>query len=268
MTAIESLQSFLGIQWQTAFLCITYLGSDYAYIVLLSFYYWLVDPILGRQLGILLGITYALNISLKELTDRPRPFELDPTLARLSIQKTAEGASFPSGHAQGSATFWFYLAGVYPYPWLWIFSVILVSLVALSRVYLGVHFLGDVIAGILVGTSVAWCGLCWQIPARKGWKKSAGLVAITVIISVLLPKFARALAVLVGFFISQLQFTPPTTWKNRVIFAVGGVVIVLLYYVASGWLFNENMSYWRYLLLTLLVTEGCPRLAQRSRLLN
>jgi len=44
MTLIEWLQSSLGTSWQNLFIAITYVGSDYAYIVLLSLYYWIVDP--------------------------------------------------------------------------------------------------------------------------------------------------------------------------------------------------------------------------------
>jgi membrane-associated phospholipid phosphatase len=263
MTVIEWLQSFLGTSGQNLFIAISYIGSDYAYIVLLSLYYWLIDPISGRQLGMLMGLTYGLNLLFKEITNRPRPFELNPNIALESLQKAAEGDSFPSGHAQGSATFWFYLTAIYQKSWLWGFSIFLVFFVSLSRVYLGVHYLEDVIAGIVVGGLLAWGGWCWQISRTPGLPLNIILVSITVILAVFFPQFARSLAVFMGFFIAQFRFTPPTTIKTRFAVAIAGLVLVFCYYLLSGALLSESWAYWRYLGLALLVTEGYPRLAQR-----
>lgn len=92
-----------------------------------------------------------LTIVLKAMVDRPRP-DLDPLDA-------ASGASFPSGHALAAIAFW----GLVP-PVVgvltssrraWWASVALsaavVATVGASRVYLGVHWLTDVVGSILVG---------------------------------------------------------------------------------------------------------------------
>ncbi|MBE9170156.1 phosphatase PAP2 family protein [Pleurocapsales cyanobacterium LEGE 06147] len=76
----------------------------------LSFYYWLVDPWTGRQLGLLISFSYGFNILCKEFFDYPRPFELNPSVASPEAIATIENSSFPSGHAQSSATFWLYVA--------------------------------------------------------------------------------------------------------------------------------------------------------------
>lgn len=94
-----------------------------------------------------------LNVGLKLLYARARP-DVDTAIA------VAQGHSFPSGHAMGS----FIILGAVAYlvlrqkfPWkvksvLLAIIVTLILLVGLSRVYLGVHWSSDIIAGWCAGT--------------------------------------------------------------------------------------------------------------------
>ncbi len=66
-----------------------------------------------------------------------------------------EGFGFPSAHAQVSAGFWGYLGGITRNQKMILIGAAAVILVSLSRVYLGVHYIGDVIAGILFGLLIA-----------------------------------------------------------------------------------------------------------------
>lgn len=71
--------------------------------------------------------------------------------------------SIPSGHAISSFSFavpLFYLTRKYlTRPWR-LYPIILASMIAFSRLYLGVHYPTDVLAGVLLGTSIAM-GLSW-----------------------------------------------------------------------------------------------------------
>ncbi len=86
-----------------------------------------------------------ISISLKALVGRQRP-----CLEDLGCPMTS---SFPSGHAVGAAAFWVAVA-VLLLPVLgrraWLF-VAIAPFVALTRLLLGVHYLSDVTAGLLVG---------------------------------------------------------------------------------------------------------------------
>ena len=103
-----------------------------------------------------------LNILLKPFFGRPRP---DIAL-RLTEVKSL---SFPSGHAMGSAIIYFTLAAllarlVEPRALKLYFlglAALLSFLVGASRVYLGVHYPTDVLAGWTVG--LAWALLCWTV---------------------------------------------------------------------------------------------------------
>jgi undecaprenyl-diphosphatase len=85
----------------------------------------------------------------KYLFNRTRPFIWDTEIAPLT--KTPSSSSFPSGHSATAAAGALTLSVLYPpfAPAL----VLAASLVVLSRVYLGVHFPFDVLAGVIIGTA-------------------------------------------------------------------------------------------------------------------
>jgi undecaprenyl-diphosphatase len=101
-----------------------------------------------------------LNVSMKFAFERSRPRSFDAPLLALSIY------SFPSGHAAGATLFYGVLAAVVIAnirAWRWrvliaLAALLIVMLVGLSRIYLGDHYLSDVLAAFT--ESVAWLTLC------------------------------------------------------------------------------------------------------------
>jgi undecaprenyl-diphosphatase len=87
----------------------------------------------------------------KYLFNRTRPYVLDTGIAPLI--KTPSSSSFPSGHSATAAAGAITLSAAYPtFAPLFVIAGVLV---ALSRVYLGVHYPFDVLAGASIGTVVA-----------------------------------------------------------------------------------------------------------------
>jgi undecaprenyl-diphosphatase len=97
------------------------------------------------------ALSWTLAEGAKYLFNRARPFIDDTEVAPLI--KTPSSSSFPSGHSATAAAGALTLSAVYPS-----FAPALVLagfLVALSRIYLGVHYPFDVLAGVLIGIVTA-----------------------------------------------------------------------------------------------------------------
>ena len=115
--------------------------------------YWLLALVLAVPGGML------LNVLMKHAFARARPSFADPIL-------TLETFSFPSGHAAAATLFYGFLAAfLVSETTAWrsrvlviLSAFVLIVLVAFSRVYLGVHYLSDVLAGMAEG--VAWLAIC------------------------------------------------------------------------------------------------------------
>lgn len=105
-----------------------------------------------------------LNVGVKHLVQRARPAWADPAVQLATY-------SFPSGHAVAATLFYgtvcvLALEHIRPPLWRGIAAAAaagMVLLVAFSRVYLGVHYPGDVIAGMALGGA---CLLVW-LPLAK-----------------------------------------------------------------------------------------------------
>lgn len=115
--------------------------------------YWIAAVMLSIPGGMV------LNLLLKYTYQRARP-SFDEPLVTLSTY------SFPSGHTTGATLFYGVLAAYLVCVFLgWRMRALIafgacfmIGLVALSRVYLGAHFLSDVMAAAVVGA--AWVSIC------------------------------------------------------------------------------------------------------------
>ena len=121
-----------------------------------------------RPLALLAGAAagaWVVQVAVKQLVERPRP----PAGLALSH---ATGFAFPSGHATDAAAVYGMLAVLLARSGrpaarvaAWAGAAALVALVGLSRLYLGVHWLSDVVAGAALG--IAWL-LAIFIAGRAG----------------------------------------------------------------------------------------------------
>ena len=96
-----------------------------------------------------------IALGLKAATDRARPFETIPQPDPLL--KATVGQSMPSGHAAtsfaGAVVLSYFLPRSAPYVFL------LAAAIAFSRIYVGVHYPSDVVAGAALGAVVGFAGL-------------------------------------------------------------------------------------------------------------
>lgn len=133
---------------------ISFLGEEYFYIAVLGFIYWIVNKRFGEILAIVLGFSLTLNNVIKDFTEANRPFE-DYNDIENKRPETATGHSMPSGHVQGSSSFFTAMALYLKKHRYLIVAIALTVLMMFSRMYLGVHYLKDVIVGAVIGISIA-----------------------------------------------------------------------------------------------------------------
>ena len=111
------------------------------------------------------GAGFLITVLLKSLYERPRP-DVVPHLAAVYT------SSFPSGHSMMSAVVYLTLgtlltrlAATPRLKFYFLFvAMLLTGLVGISRVYLGVHYPTDVLAGWCGG--LTWASLCWLVARR------------------------------------------------------------------------------------------------------
>lgn len=151
-------------------LFITHLGDEgYLWIALgIVLLFWKKTRPIGFTVLMSLVFDFLIiNLSLKDLIGRPRPFVVNEAINPL-ITDVSPYKSFPSGHSGGSFAAMFAL-----YRWvpkkIGIPALILAALVALSRLYVGVHYPTDILAGCLIGfiCGTAACYLVQYIRSKK-----------------------------------------------------------------------------------------------------
>ncbi|MEO8427871.1 MAG: phosphatase PAP2 family protein, partial [Verrucomicrobiota bacterium] len=125
------------------------LGSSPFLLGTAALIYLCVDSKIGARLVFLFFFNEIFNTLGKLALHSPRPYWVDPRVKTFSTETDLYG--MPSGHAQNALSFWLGIATIMRAPWVWVGAVIIVLLVSISRVYLGVHFISDVIAGWILG---------------------------------------------------------------------------------------------------------------------
>jgi len=141
--------------WLTFFMMsITVIGREPVYLAF-PFVYWCIDEKKGLCLGFAVFISMWINISLKYLLNQPRPFfeGYDPSLAMIG----EELGGFPSGHAQNTFVLLFIIASWLKKKIYYVCAAFLCLLIGFSRIYLGVHFPTDILAGWILG-GIIFCG--------------------------------------------------------------------------------------------------------------
>lgn len=218
------------------FLGITRLGNVAVFLVVFAIDYWFVDHERGAHaIAVVVG-GMALITALKFLFAVPRPPE---TVNVVPIS----GYSFPSGHATGATIAYgvfAYDVDVGPRHLRYAAAALLVALVALSRVVLGVHFVRDVVAGVLfgVGFLVVAFTLTGHAP-RPGFRFAAGLGVVAFVVSGASHDGTAVLGAALGALVTweALESIPTVERTASRVVLVGGVLpaLAVVGYVSLRW---------------------------------
>ena len=163
---------------------ITVAGSSALLLVITAIIYWCVDTKWGLRLAVTMALTVAINEILKVAIHDPRPYWYDPRVQLLTSPHGSFG--IPSGHSATALAGWGLLAVFLATGWGWLIAAALVLLVGLSRVYLGVHFPSDVLAGWAVGALIAVLVLRLEGSVLARTRRTPEVTQIAIVLAVTL----------------------------------------------------------------------------------
>lgn len=281
MDLIAAIQQIHGPALDGVFLAITLIGAEEFYLVLVPLLFWCVDCGLGARLAILFLLSSCLNVDLKDLFQQPRPFDFDP-----SVQLApAEGYGLPSGHSQSAVVVWGSLAAWTRKTWLRVVAIVLMVLIGFSRVYLGVHFPTDVLAGWTIGALLLIFYMTVQPAVEKRVVELSLyiqiLLALTVPLMLLLihpvESTTATMAALAGAGVGlvlthrYVSFSVGGPWWQRVArFLIGGTVIFALYLSLMVVVPDDGSAFYlvfiHYGIIGVWISLGAPWLFQLLRI--
>ena len=135
------------------FSLITLCGEETVFMAVGMAVFWCVDKHRGYYLLCVGFLGTVINQFLKMLCRVPRPWVKDPNFTIVeSAKEAASGYSFPSGHTQTAVGLFGGIARMTARRWLRVCMITLAALVALSRMYLGVHTPADVLTSLGIAT--------------------------------------------------------------------------------------------------------------------
>ncbi len=172
------------------------LGSEDFFMLVMPSLYWCFNSVLGFRVAIILILSNGLSSVLKLAFHSPRPYWLEPRINGF-VSEHSFGA--PSAHAQNAAGIWGLVAVSRRRAWERSALIAVIFLIGFSRIYLGVHFISDVIAGWLAGGLLLFLFLKMERPVWR-WLRVRSLnqmlalsIATTVVLGLAIILSAAAL---------------------------------------------------------------------------
>lgn len=186
----------------------TLLGQEEFFMLFMPALYWCVDATLGLRAGIILMLSNGVNAIVKIGFHSPRPY-WQSTQVRAFITESSFG--LPSGHAMNAASMWGLLAASLHSLWSRLLLLAIILLIGFSRVYLGVHFLEDVLLGWAIGFALLWAFLRLERPISN-WLAQRRLTA-----QILLSLLVTLLLIAVGIGVKGLliRWQVPSIWVEN-----------------------------------------------------
>ena len=152
-TLIRDLLPWAGV----FFRIVTELGGEIFLISVLLIAFWTYRKREATIITFILIVSIMTNYWLKYAIGNPRP-----PASYWYGDIEAIDYSTPSGHAQNSGALYSWLGAKVRTWWMILTSVILMFLIGISRVYLGVHFLGDILLGWAIGIVIGLAGFYFE----------------------------------------------------------------------------------------------------------
>lgn len=158
---VAAFQEFFGSGWGWLFHTLTLFGSHEAVAIVVGLALWLTGRRLAYAVILIVLLAMAVDLLIWQVVGLPRPSGAD-----VVVRGTSPVSSFPSGHTVVATCVWGVLSlfGRFPKA----AALLIVVGVMLSRLYLGMHYIGDVLGGGLIGLALLFVyARLW--PALAAW---------------------------------------------------------------------------------------------------
>ncbi|WP_163215760.1 phosphatase PAP2 family protein [Clostridium thermarum] len=270
MEIIKFLQSFSHPFMDYLFQAITMLGEETIYVGAIVILYWCFNKRTAVRFAFIQIFSMVINGAIKDTVRAPRPIGTEGIFS-LRVE-TATGYSFPSGHTQGTATFWVTLMKVCKKSWLYILGPIVIFLVALSRLYLGVHWPKDVAAGIILGIICVFIAdKIMDLTYKKDNHRYMLILVVPALLGLILfpsKDYVKAVATVTGLYIGYvlenkyIAFKTKSPISKQALKIIVGFLGLAVLKLSVKYLLPDNNfeAFTDYFLLGVWIIAGAPYL--------
>jgi len=266
-------QLAIGLSW---------LGYSTFIMFSMALGYWAWSKTIFYRLFLLVAFNALLNAYFKDLFQDARP----PQEIRID-DLVGDTYGLPSGHAQLAVVMWLWLAWEIRRPWAWVVGSAIAIGVMLSRMYLGVHDLEDILCGAFLGGAslVAFEFLRHRVTLDRLPVQVALILGVPALAILAWPNGATApdyVPTVAGWLLAAtwglqtetrlIGMTAPATWTRRLaVVAVGMACFIveqkLLKAGAPYWpLGTASWAFFKGLVSGLFVSLFMPWLLCKARL--
>ncbi len=241
---VKGVQSLSNKFFDVVFSSLTHFGDEIFFVCMFLILYWVVNKVYAFKFAFFYVISYAVNVVFKSIIKRPRPWQASGEVIN---KLQASGYSFPSGHSQSiSAISTFVVYDVYKNKnnsksvktWSLVVAILMCAIVGVSRLYLGQHYLTDVLVGLSIGFVVIFMLQYVSSKLSDNFKSKINCEYILPIASI------AVLTVVALISLFNLELSAKTLWK---IYRYGGMLVGYTFgYIFSNLTIKEELlSIWQ-----------------------
>lgn len=273
---IQFIQSIHSDNLDSFFRMVTFLGEPYFALACIGMIYWCINKKSGLFIALCYSINTFMNPVLKDIFAVKRP---ELMYEDIRVLDKSDDYSFPSAHIQGASSVLLSLAVCFKNKIVTIISIILVLFVGISRIYLGAHYLTDIIGGIAVAIGVIKL-LYYFYYSKTNINAGKILIIISLLLCILSLILFRTFlcyagwGFLIGMFMGYMieekyvHYCIPTNYFVKAIILIIGLLGMLG--VSFLWLYTLGDNLFSilglYFLLGLYIFAGFPIVIVRLKL--